>query len=408
MALDLGLTTHQLLSSLDGVVNDATTRAQSLDDAVERALDVPADEAAFRTAAVGRRPYISARTGSEGLLGTLPPPGVPQDWVALSVDGSHVDVDRHLPLRCHLINLGGCVITYGKDFGCQMFSEPTLAVEDDDLYLRSPDGARGETLIAGPLLGALRMVREVERLADAVESLPDDRPVLALLDGTLAFWDLQRGQYPRYVADLLIGERLQPALARLRAASTDRRPVAVVAYTSRPRTTEVSGALRLMLCDQGDADCNRLCTARRSDLPTCDRAAGFDDREVFELVLEPGHRSPLYRSSHLAARFALGLATGQEWSHFYYLNGGAEIARVEVPDWLAQNPELLALSHAMLVKQCQLGLGYPVAISEAHEQAVITGHDREEFRRLTLMLLEQRGLPTTESAKSFSKRRPWV
>ena len=81
--------------------------------------------------------------------------------------------------------------------------------------------------------------------------------------------------------------------------------------------------------------------------------------------------------------------------HFYYLNGGAEIARVEVPDWLAQDPELL-------------GLGYPVAISEAHEQAVITGHDREEFRRMTSMLLEQRGLPTVESAKAFSKRRPWV
>ena len=408
MALDLGLTTHQLLSTLDGVVNDATTRAQRLDDAIDRGLDVPADEVAFRTAAVGRRPYISARTGSEGLLGSRPPPECPADWTALSVDGSHIDVDRHLPLRCHLINLGGCAITYGKDFGCQLFSEPALAVEDDDLYLRSPDGARGETLIAGPLLGALRTVREVERLADAVENLPDDRPALALLDGTLAFWDLQRGQYPRYVADLLIGDRLQPALARLRAASTDRRPVAVAAYTSRPRTTEAAGALRLMLCGQGDADCNRLCTARRSDLAYCDGAAGFDDRELFEGLLEPGHRSPLYRSSHLAARFALGLAAGQEWSHFYYLNGGAEIARVEVPDWLAGDPELLALSHAMLVRQCQLGLGYPVAISEAHEQAVITGHDREEFRRLTLMLLEQRGLPTPESAKAFSKRRPWV
>ena len=56
--------------------------------------------------------------------------------------------------------------------------------------------------------------------------------------------------------------------------------------------------------------------------------------------MEPGHRSPLYRSSHLAARFALGLATGQEWSHFYYLNGGSEIARVEVPDWLADDPKL--------------------------------------------------------------------
>ena len=64
--------------------------------------------------------------------------------------------------------------------------------------------------------------------------------------------------------------------------------------------------------------------------------------------------------------------------------------------------------HAMLVKQCQLGLGYPVAVSEAHEQAVISRHDREEFRRMALLLLEQRGLPTPESAKSFSKRRPWV
>ena len=408
MALDLGLTTHQLVSALDGVVDNAQTRAQRLDNAIDRGLAIPADEAAFRTAAVGRRPYISARTGPEGLLGSRPPPECPADWTAVSVDGSHIDVDRHLPLRCHLINLGGCIITYGKDFDCHLFSEPALAVDDEDLYLRSPDGTRGETLIAGPLLGALRTVREVERLADAVENLPDDRPALALLDGTLAFWDLQRGNYPRYVADLLIAERLQPALARLRAASTHRRPVAVAAYTSRPRTTEAAGALRLMLCHQGDGDCNRLCTARRSDLTSCDAAAGFDDRELFELLLEPGHRSPLYRSSHPAARFALGLATGQEWSHFYYLNGGAEIARVEVPDWLAGDPELLALSHAMLVRQCQLGLGYPVAISEAHEQAVITGHDREEFRRLTLMLLEQRGLPTPESAKATSKRRPWV
>ena len=70
---------------------------------------------------------------------------------------------------------------------------------DEDLYLRSADGARGETLISGPLLSALRTVQEVERLADAVGNLPNDKPALALLDGTLAFWDLQQGNYPRYV-----------------------------------------------------------------------------------------------------------------------------------------------------------------------------------------------------------------
>ena len=383
MALDLGLTTRQLLSALDDVALASRTRAQRLADTLERGLSISADAAARRTAAVGRRPYLSARIGPEGLLGSCPPPDMPQDYTALSVDGSHIDVDRHLPLRCHLINLGGCVITYGANPACQLFSEPALAVADANLYPHKPDDPSDEVLIAGPLLGALRTVREVERLADTVEQLPDDKPALALLDGTLAFWDLQRGNYPRYVAERLVGQRFQTALARLRAASTNRRPV-------------------------GDAECNRICSARRSELVPCDAAAGFDDREIFEPLLEPGHRSPLYQSSHLAARFALGLTTGQEWSTFYYLNGGAEIARVEVPDWLAEDPELLALSHAMLVKQCELGLGYPVVISEAHEQAVISGHDREEFRRMALLVLEQRGLPAPESTKAASKRRPWV
>ena len=64
---------------------------------------------------MGRRPYISARTGPEGLLGSRLPPECPKDWTALSVDGSHIDVDRHLPLRYHLINLGGCIIpTLGR------------------------------------------------------------------------------------------------------------------------------------------------------------------------------------------------------------------------------------------------------------------------------------------------------
>ena len=409
MALDLNQTTLQLLSAMDGVTKGAVSRAQRLSDTLERGLGVPADAAASRTAAVGRRPYISARTGPEGLLGSIPPPEVPRDWSALSVDGSHIDVDRHLPLRCHLINLGGCALSYGGNFGCRMFSEPSLAVDDADLYLRRPDDPSDEVLIAGPLLGAIRTVREVERLADAVADLPQDRPALALLDGTLAFWDLQRGNYPRFVADTLIGKQLRIALVRLREASTDRRPVAVAAYTSRPRTTEVAGAVRLMLCDQDDdTECNRCCNARHSDRPRCDAAAGFDDRELFELLLEPGHRSPLYQPSRLAARFALGLTVGEDWNSFFYLHGGAEIARVEVPDWLADDPELLALAHAMLVKQCQRGLGYPVAISEAHEQAVISGHDRAEFRRVALMLLGQRGLPTSESAKSFSKRRPWL
>ena len=408
MSLDFGQTARQLMAAMGDVAATTRTRRQRFADTLDRALAISPAEAANRTASAGRRPFIAARTGDEGLLASIPPPEPPTDWSALSVDGSHIDVDRHLPLRCYLINLGGCALTYGSNPDCRLFSEPTLAVGDADLYLRPPDGSLDETPISGPLLGALRTVREVERLADAVDALPPDLPALALLDGTLAFWDLQRGSYPRYVSETLIGERLRAALARLREASHRGRPVAVAAYTSRPQTTEVSGAVRVCLCGSDATECTRRCSARRSDLAQCDGAAGFDDRELFDALLEPGFRSPLYQSGRVESRFAMGLTVGTEWSHFFYVNSGTEIARVEVPDWVADDRELLAQGHAMLVKQCELGLGYPVVISEAHEQAVVSSHDRAEFRRLAIMLMEQQGLPTPESAKTVSKRLPWV
>ncbi len=77
MALDLGLTTHQLLSAMDGVADAVRDHGDCLAEIVDRAQSVPADEAAFRTAVAGRRPYISARTGPEGLLDGIAPPGVP-------------------------------------------------------------------------------------------------------------------------------------------------------------------------------------------------------------------------------------------------------------------------------------------------------------------------------------------
>ncbi len=222
MALDLGLTTHQLLSTLDGVVSDKRTRTARLGRCHQSGPRCARGR--------GRLPHLCGGPSSlhlrphrfRGVLGSRPPPEVPGDWVALFVDGSHIDVDRHLPLRCHLINLGGCAITYGKDPGCQLFSEPTRAVEDADLYLPSPDGTRGETLIAGPVVGALRTVREVARLADAVESRPDDRPALALLDGTLARIHrcdaaglVRRGMWGRERAD----EDLMPMKWTMRSVS---------------------------------------------------------------------------------------------------------------------------------------------------------------------------------------------
>ena len=99
---------------------------------------------------------------------------------------------------------------------------------------------------------------------------------------------------------------------------------------------------------------------------------------------------------------------GDHGVEFYYLNAGSELARVEIPRWVARDESLVNLTHALLVDQCRKGHGYPVAISEAHEQAVVTVGDREEFRLIVEDALQRQRLPVYTSEKNRSKRTKWL
>jgi len=130
---------------------------------------------------------------------------------------------------------------------------------------------------------------------------------------------------------------------------------------------------------------------------------GVLDREVFELLLSPGERSGLFISrSRIQKRY------GRQTVHFFYLRGDEEVARVEVPAWVAEDEARLGLVHSVVVDQCRRGQGYPVALSEAHEKAVVTGADRDVFWRMVEDAMVDEKLPATESAKSLSKLRRWV
>jgi len=75
---------------------------------------------------------------------------------------------------------------------------------------------------------------------------------------------------------------------------------------------------------------------------------------------------------------------------------------------VAKDESLLNLTHSLVLDQCRRGQGYPVALAEAHEQAVVTGVDRETFWQLVESSLVDEHLPTPTSAKSQSKRTRWV
>jgi len=85
-----------------------------------------------------------------------------------------------------------------------------------------------------------------------------------------------------------------------------------------------------------------------------------------------------------------------------------EVARIELPRWVALDENLLDLTHSLILDQCLRGQGYPVALSEAHEQAVVTAGDRENFWQLVESVLVSEHLPSLSSAKSQSKRTRWV
>ena len=413
MALDLYRTAAQIDAAVAGADFGAARERRT--DAVLAALG-EGDAATLNArveAARGMLAFLPAEA-VEGPGGVFDPPSTPADFSVVAADGSHIDVNRHLPLRCALINIGGCRLTYGASPDAEMFSRPRLRTSDAELFLQDPGSPSARQPVEGALMGLVRTVEEAAALADAVEA-GGGLPTLALLDGTLVLWELggelpPRGRYPDYVRERLLDEGLLAALDRirevaLRQAQGERGRVAVASYISLPNSSEVVNLLRLGLCDLDPVGhCQTHCRALVPGTRRCDAAHGLTDRVIFERTLAPGQRSAVFASRSPVARDAYGVHR----VHFFYVNVGEEIGRVEVPAWVAVEPALLSLTHSLVVDNARRGAGYPVALEEAHEQAVVTGADREAFRNMVERALEERGLPVYTSQKQRSKRRPWV
>ena len=328
----------------------------------------------------------------DGLDRHYKPPPLPEEFTVIATDGSHIDVDRHRSTRCYLINIGAAVLDYGTRPDARLDSFPQLYSEPEDLVIASDKG-RGQ-LVEGPLLGIKRSVEETKHLAALAKELPPSSPALALIDGSLILWGLEA--YPEFVTEALLGRGFIPCLEEIRKLK-----IALASYISFPRSTDVVNALRVAICPYEVPDCDRYCPNKAKD---CDKVAGVQDRELFINLLGQGERSALFisQSSIVQKRY------GEHRVYFFYLRVDDEIARLEIPQWAAKDESLLNLTHGLILDQCQRGLGYPVALSEAHEKAVVTAADREEFWQLVESLMVEEHMPTPTSAKSFSKRTRWV
>jgi hypothetical protein len=336
----------------------------------------------------------------DGLDRCYQPAPTPEDFTILATDGSHIAVDRHRSTRCYLINIGEVTLRYGRNPDATLSSHPSLYSGEEELAI-APGGAKGrEQPIEGNLLGIKRGVDECQRLATLAKELPRDSLSLALVDGSLILWGLEA--YPEFVTEALLERGFLSYLTEVERLNEPTRKVALASYISFPRSTEVFNALRVALCPREilDTDYCGECETRE-----CDTVAGIRDRELFMDILKPGERSALFTSG---SRFVRDYYTEPHKIFFFYLRVDDEVARIELPRWVALDESLLNLAHSLTLDQCQRGQGYPVALSEAHERAVVTAADRENFWQLVESALVTEHLSSLSSAKSQSKRSRWV
>ena len=83
--------------------------------------------------------------------------------------------------------------------------------------------------------------------------------------------------------------------------------------------------------------------------------------------------------------------------------------RVEIPAWVAEDPQMLDDIHAVLVHQCQI-LGsrtYPYLLHRSHEVAVVTQDEKRQLENMIALEIQKRlGMLEQASEKQATKDLP--
>jgi NurA domain len=320
----------------------------------------------------------------------------PAAHTVLATDGSQIAPSHHEIAYCYLINIGRIILHYGQSKLPLLDSLPEVFYKAEDLYVSRQWGIRTEEW-----LGYCRTAGETTVLAELAEAvrpmgdLPlweDATPTIAMTDGSLIYWFLE--PLPVEARNRIL-EPIVKAWDKLRDLK-----VPIVGYISASRSSESINFLRFQTCPYQVPDCMTHCQNLREKSP-CQVLEPLRDTAIWNRLLKPGQRSPMWRSSARIQEFY-----GDDHRvHFCYLHVGSEVARVEVPEWVLSEGDLLDRTMGLIVAQVQKGYGYPVALAEAHNQAVVRGGDRTRFFSLLEQEMIKAGLRNVGTSYKEARKR---
>jgi hypothetical protein len=309
----------------------------------------------LRFATLGRETIISSIELSEK---TVPP------YTLFAADGSQINPDPHAAIFYALINIGIFRLDKNKLQVPQEITQTALLdfeeVHDTEKHLDED------------ILALKRDLSERKLLADLAAQ--SSGLVITLTDGPLELF-----HQPKENKEFL--QQFESYLQSLRLLG--KTSAITAGFVDKPRADLV---VRLL-------EFSPLAETTNTSLER--PFSGLTDSMLFSRLLEPNTRSAIFGIHSSNSKFY----RDEIALHFFYLNVGRSehpwIVRVEIPAWVAIDPEKISLLQKVLIEQCRMmgNKPYPYALHRAHEIALVSYLEKQQVEERLLKEIQQQGLP---------------
>lgn len=326
---------------------------------------------------------------SEMLDAHLAPPPLPTKATLIAADGSQVIPDRHAAIQFGVVNVGAIVMQINSGRSPVVTTDSQMLFDDELFVNGSP--------ITDEMLALKRDLDERKKLLDlAVIYDTPGEPVITFTDGPIELWGAKGNEEDRDYHESL--KTYLSVLSQLQS-----RGVITAGYVDKPGADLVTRLLELMVFDPSQG----------KDFRAEHPLRGVGDRWLFgekgNPLLKPGERSGVFAIQSKSEKYYQGVLA----LHFFYVNMGTErepwVVRVEIPKWVADDPDKLGMLHAVLVAQCrQMGVKpYPYLLHRAHETARVSNNEKMQVEQMLQLELRRQGGEIGEgSNKQFHKDQP--
>jgi hypothetical protein len=329
--------------------------------------------------------YRSARPfdHEEPLDAAIDPPPPPAEATIIAIDGSQIMPDRHAAYLYYLINVGGIVYHHGSSQAPETFAVPTISYPEDDAALDTFNDSSGAVSVE-------RDLAEIGTLAkETFHHRHDSDITLSILDQRLLYWPIGGAGIADNAAVTEWGSQM---------TGVHQAGALLCGYIDRPGTTAVVTLLKSITA-VSDPNFNWR------TLGTQQASQGLTDRDIFGDLLQPGQRSKVFVNVSPPNETFAAQDPDNEVC-FFYLNPattGQQIARVDIPRWVAENQASVSAVHALIIDQCRLLGDYPYVLARADETAVVGRQDASELNFMIDVIMERHGIRAGLTAKQGSK-----